>query len=386
MNNPKASANASCVTASVACAMLGINAQTLYAYVSRGFVRAVQDPCDARKSLYLREDIQTRMALKKRGRSRRAVAKSVLDWGEPALVSSITQIRDGQTFYRGQDCVELSEYATLEDIAALLMQRNLGAARQVNPSQHAGQGTPPFARMLTTMAQNAGSPDEAGPLDLVQALVTAATGQWQQGEWRFHQQLAQAWGLDAAGADMIRRVLVLCADHELNASAFATRVTASTGATPAACLLTGLATLSGPKHGGMVERALQWMEWAATQDRVRPDDTPAWPPPGFGHPLYPLGDPRALAMFQVHPAPEKWQRIITHLADHYAIFPSLDIGLAHVVRYLRLPPGSGLVLFAIGRSVGWLAHSEEQRSSGQLIRPRARETGPVKKWVAGNNG
>ncbi|RWO90826.1 citrate/2-methylcitrate synthase, partial [Mesorhizobium sp.] len=65
-----------------------------------------------------------------------------------------------------------------------------------------------------------------------------------------HQRLAQAWSVDAGGANAIRRALVLLADHELNASTFAARVAASTGAPLAACLLAGLGALKGPLHGG----------------------------------------------------------------------------------------------------------------------------------------
>lgn len=358
------------VTARDACAYLNISPQTLYAYVSRGFIRVAQDPDDARKSLYLMEDLKSRAALKRRGRSRRAVATSVLDWGEPALVSTITQIRAGRFYYREQDAVDLAEHATLEDIAALLLESPLEPAQA---SIRMGTDTSPFGRMLMYSAQMAavGGPNSA--LDLVQALVAAAMGQ-EASPQPFHCQVGQAWGLGAPETDVIRRVLVLCADHELNASAFATRVTASTGAAPAACLMTGLATLSGPQHGGMVDRALTWMDGAITSGVVSVTDGP---PPGFGHPLYPRGDPRAAALFAALPVPSDWQRVIDHLRDNHDVHPSLDIALAHVTRHLRLPHGSGLVLFAIGRSAGWLAHAREQQASGQLIRPRARPSPQV---------
>ena len=69
------------------------------------------------------------------------------------------------------------------------------------------------------------------------------------------------------GAEAIRRALVLLADHELNASTFAARVAASTGASPAACLLAGLATLSGPRHGGAGEAVMQLAEDAGAARR-----------------------------------------------------------------------------------------------------------------------
>ncbi|TKB24762.1 MAG: citrate synthase, partial [Mesorhizobium sp.] len=117
-----------------------------------------------------------------------------------------------------------------------------------------------------------------------------------RGTGAVHERLAQGWSLDAAGADLIRRSLVLLADHELNASTFAARVAASTGAPVSACLLAGLATLSGPRHGAAAEAVMMLAEDA---QRFGPDTAVGrWlghdrPLPGFGHPLYPDGDPRA---------------------------------------------------------------------------------------------
>jgi citrate synthase len=222
----------------------------------------------------------------------------------------------------------------------------------------------PLQRMLMALTRKVGDTN-ALPLELMGALVQAVTRRRDSG--KVHALLADAWGLDESGADIVRRVLVLCADHELNASAFACRVTASTGATLPACLLSGLSTLSGPKHGGMVSRSLDWMT-AALNGPI--DGEKGKPPPGFGHPLYPSGDPRAAEIFRVLPLPRDWQAVVDRLGES-GIHPSLDLSLAHVVVQLGLPREAGLVLFAIGRSAGWMAHAEEQRATGQLIRPRA---------------
>ena len=118
-----------------------------------------------------------------------------------------------------------------------------------------------------------------------------------------HETLATAWGADVAGAALIRRALVLCADHELNASAFAVRVVASTGAALPACLLAGLAALSGPLHGGMTERISAFL--AEPQMKTAPRAAimarlgRGEPVPGFGQRLYPDGDPRATALLAV---------------------------------------------------------------------------------------
>lgn len=342
---------------------LGVSAQTLYSYVSRGHIRAFQSPRDARKSLYLREDVERWAKRKASGRSRRSVAASTLDWGEPSLVSEITEIRDGRVFYRGQDAVEVSRDWLLEETAALLLDRDLEAPA---PDRMPLLAAPdPLQRMLMALTRKVTEPD-VRPLDLVEAMVHAVTRR--RGEGPVHGQLAEAWQLSEEEADLIRRVLVLCADHELNASAFACRVTASTGACLPACLLTGLSTLSGPRHGGMVTRALEYMR-AAVKDGRAPDIDDG-PPPGFGHPLYPGGDPRAAEILRVLPLDRAWAPVVEALRERQ-VHPSLDFGLAHVVTVLDLPREAGLVLFAVGRAAGWMAHAEEQATTGQLIRPRA---------------
>src|SRR5207245_5047973 len=110
----------------------------------------------------------------------------------------------------------------------------------------------------------------------------------------------EIWRLDWPAAELLRLALVLIADHELNASTFAVRVVASTGASLVACVIGGLAALGGPRHGGtteQVEALLDEIERvgdaaAVAEQRLSRGERL----PGFGHPLYPDGDPRALAM------------------------------------------------------------------------------------------
>src|SRR4029077_10607081 len=115
-----------------------------------------------------------------------------------------------------------------------------------------------------------------------------------------HQQLAAAWGLDGEKAEILRRCLVLIADHELNASTFVARCVASTGATPYAVVSAALSALSGRRHGGASARAeALFAEIARGGDPMavmagrlaRGEDLP-----GFGQFLYPAGDPRAVAI------------------------------------------------------------------------------------------
>lgn len=169
------------------------------------------------------------------------------------------------------------------------------------------------------------------------------------------------------------RALVSCAEHELNASTFACRVAASTGADLYLSVLAGLAAHSGPLHGRQSIAVL------ALMDRLDPTGSPApqlarelslgQALPGIGHRLYPDGDPRFSWLFDADAAPR-----VAHLAlgaHTLGLHPNVDLGLAALVEAWDLPAHAGVHVFAAGRSAGWVAHALEQRRTGQLIRPRA---------------
>ena len=209
---------------------------------------------------------------------------------------------------------------------------------------------------------------------LVQAVAAAVAGASLKPGIPLHEALARSWKRPQC-PDAIRRALVLCADHELNPSTFAVRVVASTGAGLIACLLAGLAALSGPRHGGMTARVTALLEEAqrlgdaeaAVAGRLRRGD----PIPGFHHPLYPDGDPdqpRLLARLRPHPIAGG---VIAAVAELTGQRPTIDVALATLEMSYGLAPGAALALFALGRSVGWIAHAFEQQAAGTLIRPRA---------------
>src|SRR5580658_7684113 len=108
------------LSADEAMARLRVRPQTLYAYVSRGRVRAEPDPAEPRRSRYRASDIASLSEKKARGRKAADVAVAAIAWGEPVLASAITTVRDGRLYYRGQDAVRLSRSATLEEVARLL--------------------------------------------------------------------------------------------------------------------------------------------------------------------------------------------------------------------------------------------------------------------------
>jgi len=105
--------------------------------------------------------------------------------------------------------------------------------------------------------------------------------------------------------------------------------------------------------------------------------------PGFGHRLYADGDPRAAALLRLAEKSgndREWRRIQRVLRVGRQLLqekPNIDFGLAAVARAYDLPDSAPPLLFAVGRTVGWIAHALEEYATGQLIRPRARYAGPI---------
>jgi citrate synthase len=184
----------------------------------------------------------------------------------------------------------------------------------------------------------------------------------------------------------LRAALVVCADHELNASAFAARVAASTHADVYACLLAALGTLTGPRHGGSCDRVEALVAETERPERathvVLERARRGEGVPGFGHPLYPAGDPRASPLLDHARALAPRSRdvrvvlaLIEAMRDTGRGAPNLDAGLVALAAALGLPRGSAIGVFAIGRMAGWVAHVLEQYAAGFLFRPRARYLG-----------
>lgn len=375
------------LTAEEAARRLGVSRQTLYSYVSRGLLRA-HGGAGPRRSGYATEAVERLALERRRGRRPREVAKATLDWGTPVLESAITLIRDGQLFYRGQDATGLARDATVEEVAALLwgmpMANTLSAPA-------AGPAGPLEAVLLTrfTLATQ----DDATALwqkdprrlaegcgALLGAMLGAVLGQ-SPGAGPLHRQIARAWKLDAEGAELVRMTLILCADHELNASSFTARCVASTGASLRAAVIGGLAALTGGRHGGATARLeALWNSLDAGDPTplLRRRLTSGETIPGFGHPLYPRGDIRARVLLpRLLPALPQARGLIEAVHALTGEDPSVDFALVALRRALRLPEGAAFGLFALGRTMGWIAHALEQRIHGQLIRPRAVYVGPV---------
>jgi citrate synthase len=367
-------------TAADASGRLGISRASLYAYVSRGLIRSFSSPHDPRHRLYSLDDVEALAERKARFRRPTAAAATALDWGLPVLETSIAQIKDGRLFYRGKDALALAGTATLEEVAGLLSGAAEKKAPRAAPSSSRQHPVSPalgiqnfVARAIRLLSEPPAEEgrNSAAETALILRLMAAAGSGSDPGPAAIHEHLATEWRAPMEARDTIRRALVLCAEHELSASAFAVRVAASTGASLRHAVIAGLATLSGPRHGGATEEVRAFLEEREASDGDgRPFER--GPLPGFHHPLYPEGDPRGAALLEGVPLKASDAALLPRIEEKAGGRPTIDAALVVTERGFGLPRGAAFALFAIGRTAGWLAHAMEQQQQGSLIRPRAR--------------
>lgn len=368
--------HAAWMSAAEAARALGVSTATLYAYVSRGRLRA-HALRGQKRSRYRRSEVEQLARASAAVRAPQRVAGQALDWGLPVLESSLTLIHDGRLWYRGADAVQLAEHATLEEVAQRLWQLPVvvETSSPVPLPRRRGPSPRQPRELATALAWTLSAYAPTSAAQALQAMTQAATGRPPRhpGE-PVHEQLRRLWRLPPEAGDALRRALVLCADHELNASSFTVRCVAATGAGLGECLVAGLAALSGPRHGGMTARV------EAAWPEVQADRLPRTPHPAlaaaFRHPLYPDGDPRARALLARLPRDARRERYQAWMARRSAAAPAVDYALVALRRALGAPEGAAFLLFALGRCVGWIAHALEQQRSAQLIRPRAAYVGP----------
>ncbi|WP_066332373.1 citrate synthase family protein [Azohydromonas lata] len=374
------------ITMDEACGLLKVRPQTVYAYVSRGKIEAAPDPQDSRRSLYRADDVNALAKRKQDGRKLETVATNTLFGAEPSIPTAVSTFVRGRLCYRGQDAVTLASAATLEDVAGLLWGAEqpvaFGTASQASSSD---PGRIAAFVLLATLAATGHS--TRGRLTRVlheeaQSLVgqvACCFGAARGAGAPLHLRFAQGWGLSADNAELLRTAMALLADHELTSSAFSARIAASTGASLPACLLAGLATFSGPLHGdasGRVRALFEEVDRLGADEVVNRYLSAGLPIPGFGHHLYPDGDPRAQVLMGLFDPPAAISRFIAKAASLTGLQPNIDVALAALVARHRLPADGAFALFATARSVGLLAHSMEQMNMPQVIRPRGRYIGP----------
>jgi citrate synthase len=428
------------LTAAEAASRLGVKLGTLYAYVSRGWLKSYRRRV-GREALYRRSDIEALrgMTMPERGRRARSlpdasswvtIAQPPTADGSPSGVivaeSAVSSIIEGRLAYRGYPVEEVVEHATYEEVCLLLWNGERPTSAEVErlcKDIAAAQMPPPVAAALSGVGLHASSllrlavmmpvlaaqprnparqrSDDA--YEIVRMMPLALLPMATSGSERKQQPVSTAERLlqAFAGPDFrkwerraLDRVLVACAEHELNASTFAARVVASTGADLYASVLAALCSLSGPIHGGACDR-IETM-FAALESGI-PLETMLQRfreqhllPPGFGHAIYPNGDPRAVLLKAVASSVsqhkgKRWYDTACKIEERVwrrdQLRPNLDFYLTVCTRMLGFPRGLPAAIFALGRAAGWIAHSLEQYADNRLIRPRMRYRGsPLRHW------
>jgi citrate synthase len=388
------------LSAREASAELAISPATLYAYVSRGLIRSEPSP-DSRSHRYRAEDI--RGLKERRAPSPEPRGFKSFDPDLPVMDSAIATITEDGPIYRGVNCVDLAQKGTLEHAATLLWDVTqidpfaAGNCPHVSDEMRAiaeaARRAAPIERAIAVLALAASAdpgaftraPDGRATVGArILRLMVATMLNTQPSAEPLHLQIAKAWAPDHKhAADLIRRALVLLADHELNASTFTVRCAASTGLNLYDAVIAGLAALKGPKHGGAGVLASRLVKTLVDNDvapvireRVALGERFA----GFGHGVYKRGDPRAMslldALARAGAARKFTKEVPERIAEATGEFVNIDYALAVLAHSLRLTAGSELTLFAMARAVGWIAHASEQLQHGRLIRPRARYVGP----------
>jgi len=203
---------------------------------------------------------------------------------------------------------------------------------------------------------------------------------------------------DALRSRALDVYLTTAAEHGMNASTFAARVVASTGSDTVSALVAAVGALKGPLHGGVPGPVLDMLDAIGEPARARPwleeELASGRRLPGFGHRVYRVRDPRvavlegavdALAAGGVAPRRLELARAVEReavalLARRHpgrALAANVEFGTAVLLHAVGLDRGLFTPVFAAARVAGWLAHVDEERRTGRLIRPQARYVGPL---------
>jgi citrate synthase len=394
------------MTSHEAARTLNVKLATVYAYAAKGLLRPHAGRGPGRRSLYLREEV---VRLKQRAAARAghtAVAAGALRWGEPVLDSAITRIdTEAGPLYRGQSAIELSRRRRFEEVAELLFSGVATTGFPWTTPLRPPIGRAPFdvlswcTHVLSLLALRmplAPNPEQeiTQGRQAVRFLVAAlaADGVRRRAALSANT-VAQSLSLALTGVfpsplqeKALNAVLILSADHELNASTFAARVAAGAGAPLLACLVSAMATLSGPLHGSSVlriETLIEEVERTSVKRTIESRLARGEAFPGFDAGPYLNGDPRTGPLLELarnlarrSARLRRMAGLVRNLERVTGLTPSIDFGFVAMAEAFGLSPRFGACFFAVGRMAGWIAHVLEHRTSGVHIRPRARYVGP----------
>ncbi|HEX2849636.1 MAG TPA: citrate/2-methylcitrate synthase [Acidimicrobiales bacterium] len=392
------------MTTEEAAARLGVKAETLYAYVSRGVIRSERIPGE-RRSRFLRADVE-RLAGRQRGGGRAGGLEIVVE-SELTLLDPT-----GRLFYRGWDVEDAARSASFEDVATWLWTGTHGdvpfeaskaalrAARRVVSALP--REAPTIDRLRAVVVAIRGLDplrDDRRPVavaltgrsliaTLVDALPTLAGGE-PPASGSVASRLWPRLSSRRATAERVRLLdaaMIMLADHELAASTFAARVAASTWADPYLVVEAGFAALGGPLHGGASDQARRMLRDASRSGdaaavvgaRLRDGELI----PGFGHRVYLDRDPRADLLLRLLEDAGALDRVaaargvLETMRRRKLPFANIDFALAVLAEDNDMIAGATEITFAIARVVGWLAHAVEEYDHRLRFRPRAAYVGP----------
>lgn len=399
--------------------MLGIRKQTLYAYVSRGYVRSVSSG-RSRERHYAREDLERIQACSKAQTSPDAMAAATLNLGHPVVPTSITEITPDGPRYRGRLAVDLAKQgAVFEQVAELLWtglwhetERPWHRVRApANLTQWLGQLPTAtgreqllelFSLVVMQLAMGRGSLQDrlisGRPLDAAREVIMSLVGCFAllstEGKYRspdpgvpVAEALLTSLDVSATKEDcaLLNAALVLLADHELSPGTFSARIASSSGSSMHSCIAAAMSTSSGLEIGRRYDRIEDFLTPSPRVDdltaKVATQLQAGQDIPGFGHPLYPDGDPRADYLLGLVGARKNKSAgvknmlaFVDKLKGEHELHPRHELAVVAVCRLLKLPTGTASALFVLARTAGWVAHVLEQRLTSTMIRPRARFT------------
>ena len=387
------------LTADAAAFALGVSLPSLYAYVSRKGIRSQPIP-GKRTRLYWREDIERLSSGKSEQRQPPSDSILVPD-------TKVTLITENGLYFRGRSAIALSADKTLEDVAALLWGQDKATIfTEDGPVLPAG--------FREARAALSGLPSSVQAISLLSILEASSTRNYDQTAAGFaavgaqllrwyasmvvgieqptaepiHLVLARGMAAPDGYADIIRRILVMFADHELTAATYAVRAVANTGCTPYQAVMTGLIASRGRRiaegRAPSVRRVVQEI-LAETEpsrpilERYRAGERI----PGFSHYMSKNGDARARALLPLLrerlAGDDLFQRLFRAIDvahDEIGVEPDLSL-LSYAVEARLGFADRESSLSLIARLVGWMAHAYEQMASGPMVRLRTAYTGPL---------
>ncbi|TDE94836.1 citrate synthase [Occultella glacieicola] len=401
------------LTTAQAAARLGVKPATLYAYVSRGLIASTRAEAGG-GSTFDALDVERLAAARRRPREGGAGADRPR--GRPLMVlgSPITLIEGDELYYRGVRATELARTHTLEAAVEVLWAQPPAvtghgfetSAELLAHARAAGDLLGPAARLIDRLQLTvviAGSHD---PLrtDLTAASVHAAgrrliatmvdalpdVGPPAPSPARLAQRLwPKLTASPGTPADLalLEATLVLCLDHDLAAATLAARVAASARAHPYAAITAALGAFDSAMHGSASTVATQMLREAGSG---RPERVIAGHAargrgiPGFGHVLYRRTDPRAAYLLARMSAMERYAAAIRVTRELVAMVgprtgrpTNVDLALAVLAVGADMGDDAGQAIFAVARTVGWLAHVVDEYGQAPLrLRPESDYTGP----------